>query len=85
MQPGCQTHGACDHGAECKAEVSACHAQGAGGGASLAGSLVLRIINVGYLPRVHLDPAPQRGVDRQLQLQGQLQGQLQSEQPSQHF
>lgn len=63
--------GACDHGAGCKAETPACHLQGAEGGAALAGSLLLRIINVGYLPLVQQAPSPHRAVDRQLQLQGQ--------------
>ena len=63
--------GACEHGAGCKAETSACHMQGAGGGAGLAGSLLLRVINVGYLPLVQQAPSPLRAVDRQLQLQGQ--------------
>ena len=45
--------------------------QGVGGGAELAGSLLLRIINVGYLPLVQQAPSPHRAVERQLQLQGQ--------------
>ena len=45
--------------------------QGARGDAALAGSLLLRIINVGYLPLVEQVSTPHRTVDRQLQLQGQ--------------
>ena len=44
--------------------------QGAEGSATLAGSLLLRIINVGYLPLVQRMSSPHRAVDRQLQLQG---------------